>query len=241
MIAELHYLDEGHLKITAASVGISCSRWTHIHEKDIKDNNYQKMMKQNRFDILPIVSNNNQTYEYFKTDLPNNYQNISRLIINHQDVIPLDTDIRQVIKGFLSEERVFYFLTYQNKINGLITIGNLNCRQVQVYLFAKICDLERTLSDFINDHIGQNQVMQYLQETAKTNDRIKVILDSYQNLVQYDLENNISEHLFLIHFFDIIKNFNFNKALGYSKGPGNNRSYDIRLPNTFASSSFKYR
>lgn len=216
MIDEIFYLDEGHIKITAASVGISSRRWTAISASEVTDDNYKAIMKENRFDILPIVADQT-TSEFFRTDKPNKYDNILREPITHKDVLPLDTTIREVIKGFVTDKRTFYFLTYHSRITGLITLGNLNCRQVQVYIFGLICELERTLSEFIDDNLSRQQLDSFVIEKAATNEKMKKAWEHYQRLVQLDLENNLIEHLFLIDFFSIIEHFDIFGKLGYSK------------------------
>jgi len=70
MIEEIFYLDDGHKKITAASVGISNRRWTCLTPTTIEGSNYKIVMKKSRFDILPIVSEDGTTIEFFKTDNP---------------------------------------------------------------------------------------------------------------------------------------------------------------------------
>ncbi len=216
MIEEIFYLDEGHIKITAASVGISSRRWTSINASEITDDNYKATMKENRFDILPIVSDQT-TSEYFRTETPNKYDNIFREAITHKDVLPLDTNIREVIKGFVDDNRTFYFLTYHSRITGLITLGNLNCRQIQVYIFGLICELERTLSEFIADNLSKQQLEGFITRKAATNEKMKKTWEHYHGLVQLDLENNLIEHLFLIDFFSIIDHFGIFTKLGYSK------------------------
>jgi len=216
MIEEIYYLDEGYIKITAASVGISNRRWTCIKASDIYNDNYREAMKVNRFDILPIVADNITT-EFFRTEMPNNYDRILRETITHKDILPLDTTIREVIKGFVSENRTFYFLTYHSRITGLITIGNLNCRQVQVYIFGLICELERTLSEFIEDNLSKLELENYMTEKATNNDKMKKTWAHYQELIRLDLENRLLEHLFLIDFFNIIEHFSIYSKLGYSK------------------------
>ena len=216
MIEEIFYLDEGHIKITAASVGISSRRWTSIDASEIVDGNYIATMKDNRFDILPIVSNQT-TKEFFKTDTPNKYDNILRQAITHKDVLPLDTTIHEVIKSFVADNRTFYFLTYHSRITGLITLGNLNCRQVQVYIFGLICELERTLSEFISDNLNSQQLENFMTEKAATNDKMKKTWEHYQGLVQLDLENNLIEHFYLLDFFNIIEHFGIFSKLGYLK------------------------
>lgn len=216
MIEDIFYLDEGQIKITAASVGIGSSRWTCINESDIDDTNYQSLMRENRFDILPIISNNTAN-EFFKTIEANIFEKIQRQKIDYRDVLPLDTSIREIIKGFVVEERSFYFLKYQSKISGLITLGNLNCRQVQVYIFGLICELERKLGNFIDENLDKKQVEDFICEKSNSNEKLKEIWEHYQSLVEIDLENNLLEHLFLIDFFSIIGHFKLNKKLNYSK------------------------
>lgn len=217
MSEDFFYLDEGQIKITAASVGIGSKRWTSINESEITDENYKCKMFENSFDVLPIVSKNKTIKEFFKTTVNNDYENIQRIKIAHKDVLPLDSPIRDVIKAFFIEKKSFYFLTYQSKISGLITIGNLNCRQVQVYIFGLICELERKLGDFINNNLEKNQLEKYISEKSETNEKLAKIWKHYQDLVKQDLENNLIEHLYLSDFFNIICAFELNLLLEYSK------------------------
>jgi len=217
MIEEIFYLDEGHIKITAASVGISSRRWTCVNATTIKGDNYKSIMMDNCFDILPIISADGTTNEFFKTDKLNNYDTISRQIISYKDVLPLDTSVREIIKGFVDDERTFYFLTYQSRITGLITVGNLNCRQVQVYIFVLICELERKLTAFIEDNLSSEQLENFMTDKSTTNKKLKEVWENYQKLVKSGLENKLIEHLYLIDFFTIIEHFDLNAKLRYSK------------------------
>src|ERR1044072_6126795 len=124
MVEEIFYLEEGAVRITAASVGISSTRWTSIDVEKIEDDSPQLLMRTNRFDVLPIVAEDGTTREFFRTETPNNYDTISRKTISYGDVLPLETSIREVIKNFATESRTFYFLTYHTRITGLITLGN---------------------------------------------------------------------------------------------------------------------
>jgi hypothetical protein len=213
MIEEIFYLDEGHIKITAASVGISSSRWTSIRDNEIKDENFKKIMNDYRFDILPIVSADGTTSKFLKTDTPNNYDTISTQTITYRDVLPLDTSISEVIKGFVTENRTFYFLTYHSRITGLITLGNLNCRQVQVYIFGLICDLERKLGEFIEENSKKEDIKNWVE----TNQKLKKIWKEYQKLLGADLENKLIEHLYLSNLFTIILDFELYPKLDYDK------------------------
>ena len=213
MIEEIFYLDEGHIKITAASVGISSRRWKASKANGSK---YKSLMKVNRFDILPIISNDGKTYEFYKTNKPNNYDNISKHPITYKDVIPLDTSIRDIIKGFATDERTFYFLTYHSRITGLITLGNLNCRQVQVYIFGLICELERILSEFIEVVLTKGQLEDFIIKKSESNKKLQEVWEHYKELIKVDLENKLIEHLYLSDFFNIINHFKHNIILNYS-------------------------
>lgn len=217
MFEDYYFLDEGHVKITAATVGISRKRWIHANEEDVNTGSYKEVMQSNRFDHLPIVINEDNISEYFKTTIPNDFSKIEKYEIKYDDVIPLDTDIRTIIYNFAMTKRSFYFLGYNNSISGLITLGNLNCKQVQIYIFSLICELERGLSDFLNKQLSQIQIKEWLIKMEEVNgSKHKTILDSYEKLTRIDLENTLTEHFYLIDFFDIIRDFNLFEKLNFT-------------------------
>ncbi len=220
MIEDLFFLDEGQVKITAASVGISKQRWVHVKESEINSEKHIDLMTANRFDHLPIVSENGLVFELFKTKQPNDYSEINRMKIQVDDILPLDTHIKDVIEKF-SEDRTFFFLTYQKKISGLITIGNLNCKQVQVYIFSIICELERELGDFLNSELSTEDIKDWLKKREKADEpncKFRNILTEFNKLSSVDLENQIADHFFLVDFFNIIEEKELYSILEYSKG-----------------------
>lgn len=220
MIEDIYFLDEGQVRITAASVGIGRERWTCVKEKDINANKQIELMKNNRFDHLPIVPINGIVTEYFKTSRPNDFTEINRKIINYEDVIPLDTNIKEIIDKFASNSRTFYFLTFHKNISGLITLGNLNCKQVQIYLFSLVCELERELGDFINICLTNEEIENWIKRKEKKNDpkdKYHLILKNYNNLLESDLENQLTEHFFLVDFFNIILDMKLYEKLLFSK------------------------
>jgi hypothetical protein len=218
MIEEYYFQDAGNVKITAASVGISKLRWTDTKTDD--EATAKKIMKADRFDHLPITSENGHINEYFKTEIPNDYSIIKKYKITYDDVIPLDTDIRELIRKFDSLNRTYFFLIQNKLIAGLITIGNLNCRQVRVYLFSLLCDLERELGDFVNREMKNDEVISYIEKKQgkdTIDDKYSKMLDNYNRLVSLDLENKMTEHFFFIDFFNIIMDVGLYKKLGFSK------------------------
>ncbi|MFZ1703558.1 MAG: hypothetical protein WAT79_04380 [Saprospiraceae bacterium] len=216
----LYFYDEGQVKITAASVGISRARWIAINETDIDSGKHIDLMKSNRFDHLPIIGTNGTITEFFKTDEPNNFNNISKHVINYNDVISLDANIKDVIEKFANEKRTFFFLSFHRNISGLITIGNLNCKQVQIYVFSLVCDLERNLADFLNGCKKNIEIEEWV--TGKANiedpaDKYFQILKKFKDLTEQDLENQLTEHFFLVDFFTIISDMDLFEKLSYTK------------------------
>jgi hypothetical protein len=177
-------------------------------------------MEKNRFDHLPVEEVDGSVIKFFKTAVPNKYDKIDELKININDIIALDTNIRDVIEKFATQNRTFFFLRYQKTISGLITLGNLNCKQVQIYIFSLVCELERELGDFLNHFLSEKDITEWLNRKIKANiqnEKYKNILLSYANLIDSDLENNLTEHLFLVDLFKIINDTNLYLQLDYSK------------------------
>jgi hypothetical protein len=125
MIEDLYFQDEGQVRITAASVGISKLRWTSVKEEEIKADKHLELMTKNRFDHLPIEPAVGTITEFFKTKEPNKFDNIERHKIKFDDVISLDTNIREVIEKFANNDRTFFFLRFQKKYFGTYNIREL--------------------------------------------------------------------------------------------------------------------
>lgn len=219
MIDEIYFKDDGKVNITASSVGISKRRWICVNESEIENKSYLELMSKNRFDLLPIVSKT-EIKEYFITKTPNEFSQVDRKKISFEDTLELNTNIRNVIDNFSSRKRTFYFLTFQKEIVGLITIGNLNCRQVQIYIFQHLCDLERTLGDFLNNKLNHKEIIEWIKSKSnpeKENDKYSGILKLYVNLTELDLENKITEHFYFVDFFNIINDLKLYEYLGISR------------------------
>lgn len=227
MTEDIYFLDEGIAAITAASVGISRQRWTSVNETDIKNNMHLRIMKSNRFDHLPVISKNNFVLEYFQTEIPNDYSRIKRCKIKYDDVVPLDTNIKYIIEKFAETGRTFYFLSFNKNISGLITLSNLNCRKVQVYIFSLICELERELGDLVNFFLSAGQIENWVKSKIKSRDitdKYYIVMKNYRKLMSVDLENQLTEHFYLVDFFNLIKDFRLYKKLNFTGSQWKNQS-----------------
>jgi hypothetical protein len=157
LIHEFHFQREGVVDINAAVVGISRSRWTAVTPDDASTDHAQKVMKANGFDILPIYDGR-RVREYFHTRDWSDYTSIGQKAITYRDVISYQTPIRDVIKGFAADKRYFYFLDAENRIVGLVSVANLNCKQVQTYLFSLFCELETAMAAYLSSGMTQAEI-----------------------------------------------------------------------------------
>ena len=88
MFEDLHFLRETIVDINAAVIGICSERWTGIPDKDASIDQAATIMRDNRFDILPI-NGASGVREYFQTAKWNDFSIISRVTITHRDVLHL--------------------------------------------------------------------------------------------------------------------------------------------------------
>ena len=152
---DARFLRENVVDIDAAVVGIHRTRWTDIDSSSATKERASEMMGEGRFDVLPIVDGTDLR-QYYCTDNWGDFSSVSRKSITHRDVIPSSTHIREVIKGFTTERQHFFFLANERRIVGLISVVNLNCRQVKVYLFSLLSELEVSLANFIAEHLPED-------------------------------------------------------------------------------------
>jgi CBS domain-containing protein len=156
---DTRFLRETVVDVDAAVVGVSKARWAFITEQEATAEEAARRMQDNRFDILPIVDGATGR-GYFQTEIWNDFSAVSRKAISHRDVIPCHTHIRGVIKGLATEGRLFYFLGHEHRVIGLLSIVNLNDRQIKVYLFSLLSELEIRLGGFISAHVSEDDMYQ---------------------------------------------------------------------------------
>jgi hypothetical protein len=142
--------------IDAATVGISSRRWKFIASADATAERAAEIMREFRFDTLPIVGVRGSAEEYFHTVKWNHYSDVKRSPITKLDSVPFMTPLKDMIQKFVVESRNFYFLDNEDSVVGLISIANLNCRQVKVYLYSLLSELEIKLGDLLGA-IAQSQ------------------------------------------------------------------------------------
>jgi hypothetical protein len=210
---DAHFLRDGIVDINAAVVGISRARWTCLEERDATKLQAAAIMGQKRFDVLPIT-NGTEVKRYFRTDKWNDYSSISQETITHRDVIPFHTHIRDVIKGLALELRKFYFLDNERRIVGLISVVNLNCRQVKVYLFSLLSELEVRLGNFIAEHVSEDELLR-MTFGEKEKKQYEDVKKHYQEDMRTGDDVRLVNYLYLSDLINIIIEKKLYEPLGY--------------------------
>lgn len=213
---DLHFLEDPfrECRVTAAMVGISDQRWEHVTEVEASDDvAVRSRMRDKRFDIMPIVAVD-RTQEYFVTAVWNDYSTIVRKAISGEDTIPYNTDLREVIRRFAVDQRHFYFLSGPKPVVGLISIVNLNCRQVKVFLFNLIAELELDLTGLVDRHISEAALLA-MSEGHKGD--FAESRNYYEKDKSEGVEAPFLEYLTLSTLINIVSSQGLYKTLGYTR------------------------
>lgn len=218
---DAQFMREGVVDINAAVVGISKVRWTCITEREATNEQAAAIMRQQRFDILPIV-NDAEIKKYYRTHKWNDYSSISQDTITYRDVIPYHTHIHDVIKALAIESRNFFFLHNERRIVGLVSVANLNCRQVKVYLFSLLSELEVRLGNFISSHVSEDVLLKMTFET-KEKEKHEEVMKRYQQDKKTGSDASFVEYLYLSDLINIIIKQKLYDQLGYSRTRFENR------------------
>jgi hypothetical protein len=211
-----HFLEDPFrdLKINAAMVGISDQRWEYVLETEASDEvGIRSRMRDKRFDIMPIVSFD-ETREYFITRSWSDYSTIVRQPIRTEDLIPYDTDLREVIKRFALNERHFYFLSGPKPVVGLISVVNLNCRLVKVFLFDLLAELELNLAALITRNLSDVDLLAMAE--SRRGDFAES-LKYYEETKREGVDAAFVEYLTLSTLINVCITQGLHKVLGYSR------------------------
>lgn len=222
MSYDIHFLKKNVVVVTAAIIGISDKRWEAYRRAHADEVKAQKIMRKRRFDILPIVSDSGVT-EYFQTDRWNDFSTISKKQIASRDTIHFQIPLRDLIYEFASRSRLFFFLKDESKVVGLVSIVHLNSRQVKVFLYNLLSDLEICLSQFLSSNIKERELLEIKLETTNKKGKVDKIYEKakkqYKKDVTNGLESSFVEYLNLSHLIKITINKNLYKNIGYSSEP----------------------
>ena len=207
MVEDFLFLRKNVVDVDAAVIGISKSRWIALTDSEACREKAHNIMRQHHFDLVPIVTNDDIVSGYYQTETWNNYDSIERKEMDYDDVIPVQTPLHVVIKSLAREKRLFYFLTQHNRVTGLLSFVHLNKRQVRIYIYALITELETRLSCLIRSKIREEEIERYVQNKDADN---RYITDKERGI-----ESELMEYLYLSDLINIISKNNLYGVLGY--------------------------
>jgi len=220
MLDDSYSLRTEIINVDAAVVGIRRSRWEAIDAAIATEDHAREFMSARRFDVVPIVTGE-AVHECFVTEQWNHYSSVSRRDITHRDVIPLHTGIREVIKGFAAEDRLFYFLSGGSQISGLISVANLNSRPMKVYLFGLLSELELGLGELISSSNTEEEVITLASDGGKSapcdNPRDDA-RERYEADRAKGVDASFMEYLSLMQLVKIVRKGKLYQDLGYASG-----------------------
>lgn len=223
MLDDFLHFDEGHTLITAATVGVALEDWICLQPQNDNEAAARQLMQQQQLDVLPVTASDGQAYEYYRTAGKGQYQTVKKHAISYKDTLPSNTHIKEVFRSFITQKRGFYFLRNRGEIVGIISIADLNNRQVKTYLYGLLCDLETDLSHFIKKSLPEQDILDYLEEAANgpgsahKKRKGSEVLDRYYRDAEDDIRIHITEYLYLSHYFYLIEDKGlFDRPLKYN-------------------------
>lgn len=205
------FLNSDVVNIDAATVGIGSNRWVSIPTSESSMEEARKKMAEHRFDVLPIESREGTVGSYYITDEWGDFSSINREAISYDDTLPFRRNIRSVIKALADRDRRFFFLTQDQRVVGLLTVSNLNCRAVRVYLFGLITEMETGLGKVVESSLKEGGLEeQEIIEAMKEDSRGDYLEDKEKGI-----EESITEYLHLSTLVNIIGKHHLYEPLGY--------------------------
>lgn len=188
---QFHYDPE--VEVSASQIGIS--KWDWISTKSTDENLAVEIMKNNRFDVLPIENEDGTFNSYFSTQEWNVYSSLNKNKINDAQTIYYRLSLRDLIRKFKNDDRYYYFLTDHDQILGLVSYVNLNCQLVYNYLFFIIADIERSISKILKMHVSQDII---LSDFEKSKDKhLSELVVSYRKSIKDNSDSDIFQHMYL--------------------------------------------
>lgn len=203
------FLRTASINVDASVIGVGRSRWKAA-KADTKIEAVVQVMCNNRFDVLPIdEAPDLPIYEYFHTKKWNQWDrnSIEKDRINYQDLIPATTGILELIDRFVRDKKLFYFLTYHSRIVGLVSVANLNSREVNFYLFAMVCEFETRLAKLVRQSLTESDIKSELDEIS---------LKAFEQDRKQGFENDIVQYLYLSSLLNIVRTLKLHESLGYT-------------------------
>jgi hypothetical protein len=212
-MADQFFLNSDIVSVNAATVGIGANRWESIPARDASPEKARMKMERHRFDVLPIEPESGPIESYYETETWGDFDSVHRRQIDYEDTLPFRRNIRSVIEELADKETNFFFLTQGQEVVGLLTVSNLNCRPVRVYLFGLISEMETGLAKVVENGLNEG-VFDEDYVLAQMRGHLK---SKYEDSKEEGVDESITEYLHLSDLNDIISEHALYEAFGYEK------------------------
>ena len=216
--------------VTAAMLGISRRDWV-AGEAGQTAEHAQEIMRDYRFDVLPVQEADGRVSGYFRTRKVGDFSQLpERCDIDWQaDCLDIKTGLVPLLKQLADsrnrDRAPFYFLTAPGQegtleIVGMVADVNLNSRAVFQYGYATLTELEMELSDLIGAAFPEEkrlrQALDYLAQTGITQKSIESSLQSFADDSKHEHQNALREYLTLRSMLALVEHTGLYSWLGYA-------------------------
>lgn len=157
MLSKTDFNYNPEIKVTAAQIGIN--KWDWVCLENDKEEEAKNLMREHKFDVIPIINEKGQFSQYFSTRVWNNYDGLNLNTIDESSTIYYNTGLRELIKKLNKEKRHYYFLTDYEEVVGLVSYANLSCQAVYNYLYFIISGIETGVSALLQIRIDSELII----------------------------------------------------------------------------------
>lgn len=211
IMVDQFFLNSDIVNVDAATVGIGSNQWVSIPASESRPEEARTKMEEHRFDVLPIESGGGNVSSYFTTDEWGDFSSVHRETVRYDDTLPFRQAIRSVIEALAKRDRKFFFLTQNQQVVGLLTVSNLNCRAVRVYLFGLLAEVETGLgkiveSSLVEEKLDEEDIIEAMKGDSK---------EHYLEGKEEGIEENITEYLNLSALVNLVGKCHLYNPLGY--------------------------
>jgi hypothetical protein len=210
MLEDLSYRRQQVIDVDAAVVGVSRLRWTSV-EPETDNEDVRGLMKDRSFDVVPVEDGEKDITRYYQTATWGDFSDIEAHALGYDDVIVQHTPLDTVIERFATTDRYHFFLSHENRITGLVSIVNLNCREARVHIFGLLCELEIQLAHLLGDHL--------MSDDISVDDVLAEVKDDTEQRYRTDkadgVDRELTEYLHLSEMIKLIRKSGLHETLRY--------------------------
>jgi arsenate reductase-like glutaredoxin family protein len=187
------FLYDPVVEVSASQIGIS--KWDWVSTKSTEEKIAVEIMRNNRFDVLPIENMDGTFNSYFSTQEWNAFSSLNKNKINDAHTIYYRLSLKDLVRKFKNDGRHYYFLTDYDQILGLVSYVNLNCQLVYNHLFFIIADIERSVSGILKKYVSQDKILTVFEQSDDKH--LLKLYENFQKNINENNDNDIFQYMYL--------------------------------------------